>query len=375
MRSSEVLLHPTENPVNFAREGYQIHARTADLSFPARIPESSLASPDVTIARFILWTHVPENQSEVLPLLEGCQVLALEAFVSLDGDETPAELQREAVINKQELDLLSIVVTGSYDESTAERLLEYGINPQKYVAMPYEERLQIIEATVQPYYVEILKESMDKVEKIYFIDVQMEDATTLARLEAIEQARAQALSRALITKKCAWDDLPQLVLDRARATMQTNQFREGITKLQLEHILPENSGKVIGILQGRIHRSQTRLVEVEMDQSVIFQRQFPRNKQEVDPWSIKMNALYHAIEDLLRVGIEDNETLGDLIDGYLVLRYASIHGSEDALRAVGAMSETELGRLVPGIAATFAGGGRWSGRRSKRNWGHQQEHR
>jgi hypothetical protein len=313
----ESLLHPDESVERFVADNYAVgsHDSSSDLSFPdLNVPESGYGTG--TTLRFIFWVHTPVNQTNVIPLIEGCDILVMES-VENEIYTNVIERQKQDIASKLTLDLLNIVVTGQVDPKVARRLSRRGVRAEDYTELPDEERKEQIARLSSDNHVEILTYYAGKLEKVFEVDTELRDAERLAELDNTVEENLDRFEQSINDFDCSWVQLRGYALSYLQAHAEVNEFREAITAKQLEQIVRKNPGKKIAVLYGRGHQPLTRLVEMP---GVRLQRQFADvTDEEVKPIQKKFSQLISSIENSLRIGTHSQDQLDQLLVLFLVL--------------------------------------------------------
>src|SRR5438445_3078755 len=178
MPKFETLVHPLEDSAHFIAENYALHVRGCDESFPS-LDSLETGLGEDTVIRFVFWGHVPQNQQNVIRLLGGCDILALENMQDRVY-ENVAQKQRGQSVNKATWDILSTLVTGSpLSPKTERRIKRHGLNPDDYVGLDPATREEQIRRFSSKTHAELLIHYSDQVEKVTSLDVSLKEAPRL----------------------------------------------------------------------------------------------------------------------------------------------------------------------------------------------------
>jgi len=289
--------------------------------------------------RFIFWAHTAANQQNVIPLVEGCDILVMEGMND-KVYKNVLERQREERTLQLKVDVLSILVTGSLDPKVAKRLNRSGIDAEAYTQLSEEERADQIRKRSIDSYRGILTHYAGQLEKIFMVDLEFGDAERFAEVGDVTKQNFDRFSDAIVDSDASWTQLRGYALDYLEAEGAENKFREGIAKRQLDRIVRTNPDKKIAVLYGTGHQLLTRLVETS---GVRLQRQFADVDLEIDdPVDKMMTQLHTSIENSLRAGVHNQ----DHVDQYLVLTLARSCGDEKIKRAMGKMTPKQLSSVA-----------------------------
>ena len=336
----ESLIHPDESVEGFIAANYAAADLTnrSDLSFPdLSVPEAGYELG--TTLRFIFWMHTPTNQQNVIPLMQDCDILVMEAAKD-EVYKNVIERQRREREMQLSFDVLSILVTGRLDPKLANRLSRRNINLEAYTKLSDEEREeQIRQLSISSSYTEVLTHYAGQFEKIFLVDLELGDVERHAKMQTVTQQNAARFSEAIIDSDGSWIQLEERALEFLKAEAMDDEFRERLAAKQLERIVRANPDKKIAVLYGAGHQLLTRQVEAP---GVRLQRQFADITVEEDRVANIGAQLQVGIENSLRAGVYDH----DHLEQYLVLKLALSFDDKKMERAIGKMTPRQLSSVA-----------------------------
>lgn len=253
---AECLFGPSENIDDYTNNVRAVYALDAK-SFPDTSPATETATPSgqearlgATTLRFIFWEHVAMNEQHVLPLIEGCDVLAEEAV---------------SVNENHHLEIFRKIADRRNDKFNKDLLIPRGPLKQARIAFRRWNRGGSYNDDSMIY-----GRFVGKLKGAAKLDAGPLDMPEFVKLESAVEI-AELNRDELIRSMSSWEALQNATKTYISARAELTKFREQIAKEQIEALVDRYPSSTIGILYGRSHHLLTRMIERE---DVVMQRQF-----------------------------------------------------------------------------------------------------
>lgn len=277
---------------------------------------------NVTI-RFILWAHKAENQKNVLPLLEGCDILALE-----DCRDTVFKTRKE-------MDAEVISLDNLYNSAT-EILSDVSTTSDQKLKLLREHEL--FEPGIQKILNHCVTHGPRTLKKI---DIGPYEAELLVnKLDRTVLAQKSEFAMAIDSPASSWAHLREAALAERRAAVAADVYRETIIMHQLELLGRDNPNKTVAVLLGRSHHTIT----LRFDRSKWNIERFFVKDETAEPAPLHRRNWVRNSQvsaDALRVGLDPVYEIDQLIL-YEVVSYYGEHNMLETFSNLGAEQNHQL---------------------------------
>lgn len=331
------LIHPPETPLDFVKKCRAIYWGKLNEVFPKdkasskflkTLRKTDANTSGATTLRFILWTHKPENQKNVIPLLEDCDILAIE-----DCRDAVFKTKKEINAEITSLEELYLSITTIFNNPAT-------TDKQKLKLLRKHE-LFVLDSK------EILENCVGKVEQIAKLDVGPDKAKGLATLDRSLLKRKDELDKAVSNPINSWGNLKECVLAVGNAYVEINTYREAIIAAQLKQLVKDNPRKTIAVLTGRSHHTLSR----QFDTSEIqIQRFFTTDETAKDSPAHRTQWVNNSLilTDSLRIDHQATYELGQIIL-YEIVNYYGLYEMLFPLGELGLKQRKELAKQLQKI--------------------------
>jgi hypothetical protein len=325
---------PSENLDDYINTSRQVQEHTL-ASFPEQLQAETTDTPvelslGATTLRFVFWTHVSENQKHVIPLLEGCHVIAREGTLS------------KVYTSEKRRQRMAAAFERSDERDTKVMSQPKGL--AKQARLKY--RNWALKLTNDKEHLEIMRHFVGSLEATKRLDIGPMEAPEYQRLEANAKELEDKSYEAFQTFD-SWGGLSARVLRGAKAHAKSLEFRETVAQHQIEKLVADYPGRTIGVLYGEGHHLLTRLIKVN---DVALQRQFAQNEEYVEPQKLAYSSAYSVLVDAMRTGVSHPVLeLNRCMVQSLALRY----GNKDVQQKIISLDETSLNSLVTHLQALW----------------------
>lgn len=325
------LLYPSETPLDFIKECRAIYggqlstSSSKDSAFVRRLKtlRKTNANPSITTTlRFILWIHEPENQKNVIPLLKGCDILALE-----DCRDTVFKTKKEINTESAALKELYRTITTIFDNPTTTDKQKMNLLRKHELFYPVSEK--------------IFESCVGKVSRVAKLDIGPSEAGKLAILDQKVVDLKKEFEVVLSSPANSWGSMIKRALAVSVASLKVSLYREKIVCRQLERLVQENPGKTIAVLVGRSHHSLIRQVGTDKAQ---VQRFFIRDETSEEFSAQRKQWISNILVsmDALRIGYQPTYELDQIILYEIVSRY----GQYEMLSPLGLLGTQQRDSLL-----------------------------
>jgi hypothetical protein len=340
MDRSGSILHPWESPQDFCDSNYQVHIAPEESSFPTHDALQTSSKIGGTVIRFIFWRHIPENISSVVPLIEGCDIIAREGVLD-DNYDSLVERQQASRDIRIDNEFLSAVISGQYNPKVAKFLRKNGYPVEQIIKLGPEERSKVLEDYMGADS-QLFIPFIGKLKKVVKVDTEPKHVSESNILFAEYTGTRKELMEAIAYGGAGWEEIKQLCYK----TLLTNEdyiaFRDELTAIQIEKLVRENPGKTIGVLYGAAHHLLSRHVEASIN-GVSMQRVFATksNQETVQSFSKISTALMNS----LRAGYLD----GKLFDKFVSMNIALTNTDPELIECLREMNEETFADVLTKI--------------------------
>ena len=287
---SELSYSPTASS-HFLEECHALYR--GDLNTDPIEDDTAYPIPHKTTLRFVLWTHKAENLKNIIPLLKGCAILAVE-----DCQDTVFKTKEQintnvALIEKKYHHLTQILQNKSLDHHQKLKLI-------------HDQHL-----SDQDTY-EILKRYADEITMVSKLDVGPADAQGLAILDQITSTKKAALKEVVRSSLASWAQLKDHSLAFIRARTNAEVYREEIVITQLKKLATENPGSTIAVLIGRAHHTITGKLTSD---TLNIQRLIAKDETltDISPFNKQWIDNLLVASDALRIGYDPDVEIQQIV--------------------------------------------------------------
>lgn len=275
------LLHPSETPATYI-DGLAAMQKAAEHAvMPTTAQLTAANSLGKTTLRFVFWEHFQQNQKFVIPLLHGCDVLAIECAYTPEARAGTAT----AALSDEELDqsfhdyFNAHINPGSISSATVTRLEEtLGLKRADFVQLSKQQR-QAQLAKYNPSG-KIMASVVDQVHELALLDIRAEHSKDFVKLHGTTELNLTqeivTIHRKLLSSS-TWDELVSKGRDELTRVADMMFYRENIAAQQIRRLICKYPGETIGILYGSDHHKLTRHFGQD---DVVIQRIFAHREKE-----------------------------------------------------------------------------------------------